>query len=333
MTDTILYSYLSKSDVDTQRYKSFLEKYHGEGSFIAWRERIAWYFSRGEKNYRILVATMGNEYVGQSCAYCVEGVVLKKQIKIWWGVDAFVLPEMRGKGIGKHLQRKLHEELPNFSSAWYSPTNGIIKRKCGSHAILSYPFVYYPVSCYCSILVELILKKLISRKISIPRIRLPYMYSKMNMMNYKWMKAYNVEELKVSDIPNLSDFIENILADVDFHIIRNESYLLWKYIDNPRMKCRVLSVSKNGNMVGLIVFSEIRNGSVVLAKANVVKVYESLFSKESGLSHKKMLYVIADYYFHQNKMLDGILSLQKNELPPIFNLPSTALRIAFNNGN
>ena len=131
------------------------------------------------------------------------------------------------------------------------------------------------------------------------------------MMNSKWMKAYNVEELKVSDLPNLSNFIENNLADVDFHIIRNESYLRWKYIDNPRMKCRVLNVTKNGNMVGLIVFSEIKKGSVVLAKANVIKVYESLFSKESGLSHKKMLYVVADYYRHQNRMLDGILTLQK----------------------
>lgn len=321
MIDNITYSYLSKRDVDTQRYKSFLEKYHGKVNFIAWRERIAWYFSRGEENFRILVATMGNEYIGQSCAYCVEGVVLKKHIKIWWGVDAFVLPEMRGKGIGKHLQRKLHEDLPNFSSAWYSPTNGIIKRKCGGRGILHFPFTYYPVSSYFTIVLELALKKLVSRKLTLPRLRLPFFYSKLNSLNEKWIRDYELEDLDINELPKLSDFIEDCLSGMQFHVVRSESYLKWKYVDNPRMRCRVLSVSENGSRKGLLVFAEPKEESVVMAKAKVVKIYESLFSKESHLAHKKLLSLVADYCHRQNMTLDGILSLQEIQYCPAFVYP------------
>ena len=321
MLDDISYSYLTIADIDTPQYRVFLEAYHGAGTFPAWRERITWYFSKGNDAYRILVAKTDSKYVGQSCAYKVTAIVNGVETVWWWSIDTFVFPQMRGLGIGKKLQQQLHNDLPNFSSAWYSPTNGIIKRKCGGHGVMDFPFAYYPVSSYFSIVLELIVKKLVSRKFSVPRLRLPYLYTKLNNLSGLRQKDYQIEELNADALPSLSEFMESCLDDTQFHIIRSKDYLQWKYVDNPRMKCHVLSVFEKGQRVGLIVFSDIQESKVVLAKAKIVKIYESLFTKTSKLSHKTLLAFVTNYYRNNKQPFDGILSLQKMDYRPTFIYP------------
>ena len=326
-TNNVTYSYLTRDQIDTSQYFKFLEFHHGSGAFATWRERLLWYFSLGNDSYRILVAKVDDEYVGQSCAYKVPAMVHNDEMIWWWGVDSFVLPHMRGKGIGKHMQERLHKDLPNFSSAWYSPTNGYIKRKCGGHCILEFPFAYYPVSCFCTIMAELALKKVISRKIKLPRVRLPFIYARLNGCGRSRIQQYHTEEIDVTQLPVMSDFIEDCLKDTQFHVVRSRQYLKWKYVDNPRIHCHVISVSHNGKRVGIAVFSDMRNRGVVMAKANVVKIYESLYTKESGLSQRKMLELIINYFRQKNLLLDGVLSLQKIDYRPmlIYPRPSSEL--------
>ena len=208
--DEITCFYLTRVDVDSPQYKEFLETYHGQGTYAEWRERILWYFALGEDNYRILVAKKGDEFVGQSCAYSVDVSMCQNTFRLWWSVDTFVLPKMRGKGIGKLLQGRLHKDLPNFSSAWYSPTNGVIKRKCGAHGLLNLFFGYYPVSSYFTIIFELALKRIISRKIVIPRLRLPFIYERLNSLKGVRFQSYKVEEIPIEVLPSLSGFIESM---------------------------------------------------------------------------------------------------------------------------
>lgn len=310
MSDEITYSYLRESDIDTEEYRKFIEMCYGEGCYDDRRKRMNWYWQLGDEGFRVLTAKRNNEYVGQSCAYRVY--IFNNHIisELWWGVGAFVLEEMRGKGIGKNLQKRLHRDVPNFSSAWYSPTNGAIKRKCGAHGILTFPMAYYPVSSFCSIALELVLKKIISRKIIIPRLRLPFFYSMLNGEKKRWMTNYQVEELPANDIPLLSDFIKECLKNEQLYVVRSKEYLQWKYVNNPRMICRTLSILKGGQRVGLAVFSDVKDGSVVMAKSKIVKIYESLFTNKSGLSNKKILEIIIDYYHKKGLKFDGVLSLQ-----------------------
>lgn len=317
----IEYKYITRQEIDNPLYSTFIEKFHGIGSFAERRQRMMWYWNQGEDSFKVFVAIFNGEYVGQSCAYKTQCAINSNIKELWWGVDTFVLEPMRGKGVGKQLQKRLHEDCPNFSSAWYSPTNGIIKRKCGAHGILDFPRANYPVSCFFSILIELLLKKFVSRRINIPHIRLSYLYTTLNFPTKRWQKEYETEEMDKYHITSFSSFMETCLKDESFRVVRSEHFLRWKYIDNPRMKCHLLVLKKEGNIVGLVVFSPIIDGGVLLSSANVVKIYESVFTKESGLSHRRLLSVVTNYYKKKKERFDFILSLQNISYTPVLIYP------------
>ena len=305
------YQYLHKDDIYSPEYRAFLEKFHGDGSYEPRRQRMEWYWRLGNEGFRVLTAKQGTEYVGQACAYRVSAKINNEIKEIWWGVDTFVLSAMRGQGIGTNLQAQLHRDVPNFTSAWYSPANGAIKRKCGGHAILKFPFAYYPVSCYFSIIVELALRKLLKKKITLPRLRLPNFYTALNALTHKPDKTFTVKEISQATLPSLASVISEFLKDEPFHVVRSEDYLRWKYTENSNLQCRVLSISKGDTMVGLVVFSCVGNNLVITSSARTVKIYESLYHKASGLTHRHLLLLVANYLKQHKEKADGIQSLQR----------------------
>lgn len=321
MPTDITYKYLHKEDITSAAYCRFLEAYHGEGSYESWRRRMEWYWQLGDEGYRVLAAKRGTEFVGQSCAYRVKACINQNIHEFWWSIDTFVLGTMRGKGIGKKLQAQLHQDVPNFSSAWYSPTNGAIKRKCGGHGILQFPFAYYPVSSYCSILLELALKKILNYRITLPHLRIPYFYSTLNALGHRLDKAYSIAEISQETLPSLSSFMGECLKEEPFHIVRSKEYLRWKYIENPNLRCRALSISKGNTMVGLVVFSQVYNSHVVTSPSLTVKIFESLFTKDSGLTHRHLLLAVTKYLKQHHEKLDGIQSLLRIKYWPTFIYP------------
>ena len=318
MIENVDYRYISCDEIDTPQYKDFVEKYHGKGSYESWKQRLLWYWQRGNANFKVFTASIDGHFAGQSCAYRVYISINNRIEELWWGVDTFVLPEYRGKGIGKRLQKELHQALPNFSSAWYSPTNGVIKRKCGGHSLFSFPFAFYPVSSFISILLELGVKKMFNYKGTMPRVRLPWLYA---TLNGRLSKDYEVKEHVLQELPQLSSFMEECLKSESFHVIRSEQYLQWKYVCNPRTKSRVLSINRNGKREGVVIFSESMEQNVVHAKANVVKVYDSIIAPHSCLTHKDLLHVIVSYCRQHGEELDMIKSLQNTTWYPVFFYP------------
>lgn len=321
MENEMVLRYLTKGDVESPQYREFLEKYHGQGSYDERLKRMLWYWKQGEDSFKVLTASINGELVGQSCAYKAICCVNNKNIEIWWSVDTFVLSSTRGKGVGKKLQGRLHQDCPNFSSAWYSPTNGAIKRKCGAKGILDFPQAYYPVSIYFSTFLELILKKTVNRNITIPHIRLPYFYSLVNTLFKKRWKKYTIEEIDCKQIPEYSSFMEECLKDEGFRVLRTKEYLKWKYVDNPRIRCRALSIKKDNRQVGLVAFSPVIDGHVVMSKARTLKIYESVFTKDSGLTHRDLLLLVANYCRKMGEKLDTILSLQSIKYWPVLVYP------------
>ena len=302
--------YIQPQDIDAPEYIHFLESFHGEGTFSLWRKYMLWYWQLGDNGFRVLTAKRGDEYIGQACAYRVRAFVNGTEQDLWWGVDNFVIAPMRGKGVGKLLQSQLHRDLRNFSSAWYAPANNTIKRQCGAHGIMTFSFGYYPVSSYFSILMELAMKQLISMKISVPRIRIPWIYSMINSPRNKGLNNYKLQDIDLVQLPSLSNFIEGCLKDKEFHVIRSEQYLQWKYVSNPRTRCRAVVARNDDTTVGLIVFSEILEQKVVHAMARVVKVYDILSTPTSGLTYKHLLYMLSEYLHKRGERIDGFKLLQ-----------------------
>lgn len=113
-----------KKPISVDRYKLFLHEYYGDSAEERYR-RLEWYKKRG--NYYLLLALYNGEPVGQSSAYQASARINGNNSDWWWSVDTFVLSRMRGKGIGKGLQKRLHCDFPNFSSLWYSKSMVLLK--------------------------------------------------------------------------------------------------------------------------------------------------------------------------------------------------------------
>ena len=313
--------YLQEHDIESSEYISFFEKYHGKGSYAERCKRIHWYFK--SENFRLLIAIENGNYVGQSCAYKVTAIVKGKEKELWWGVDGFVLKEMRGKGIGKALQKRLHEDCLNFTSASYSSVNGIIKKKCGAHELLGYHQYYCPVSCYCTLYAELALKKLISRKATVPRIRLPYLYGMLNKVGA--LSLYDVRELNETDFnEDLSMFMENSLQHKSFHIQRSVSYLRWKYLDNPSIDFVVLEFKKNGCCEAVVFFTRVYNGMFTISRAKVCKILDVVIKPGSELTQKGLLVLVAQYFKSYGIKLDGIMTLIPSSYWPQIKYPASS---------
>lgn len=299
--------YLTEQDIETKEYISFYEKFHGVGAFEQRRERIHWYFCCA--GFKLLTASVDGRYVGQSCAYKTTAVIDGEDTEWWWGCDGFVLLEMRGQGIGKTLQKKLHEDCPNFSSASYSAVNGIIKKKCGGHGLLPYFQFYLPISCYFSLYAELALKKIVSRKLTLPRVHIPFLYYKLNKM-ISSVGNYAVREFSLADNKEqIAHFMDENLSGSGFHIKRTEAFLQWKYQQNPSLRYHGLEILRRERVEGVIFFSAPYNGTFTLSRVRISKVLDAVVRKGSTLTMRE-LYLLAIRFLHEKGYkIDGLKTL------------------------
>lgn len=296
--------YLNEANITEKEYIDFLSKYHGKSAYFRYKQRGDWY--KDYTDYKILIAQLDGKIIGQSCGYKTNVISNRKRCDFWWGIDTFVLPEARGLGIGKKLQQRLHTDLPNFSSAWYSPANGHIKRKCGAHGLFNLRFNYYPVSSFFSVLYRNIIKGCL-KKISNLRLPIPYFYYYINCFG---LKKFNIEEIEVT-----KEIVEDIVSimstsNFDFYVERTWEYLDWKYNKNPSLRYHFLKVSdKNFNIVGYISFSEIHDCICVATSIKGVKLLDIYIKDNTKFTNKDATMLIAKYYKNQGRTFDGILSL------------------------
>lgn len=320
MQNEVEYRYLDETDINTAQYKSFYETFHGVGSFTKFKPKICWYYKSGA--YKVLTALVDGNYAGQSTSYMAKAFVNGEEKEIWWSIDTFVLDKMRGRSIGKKLQEKLHNDLPNFSSVSYSRLNGIIKKKCGAKEVLDVRFTYYPISCYFSLLFELAFNRIVKSNISFPKIRLPYFYFRLNSFFFK-LKGFQVKEIpNESFAENVSDFMEECLKDENFHIVRSIHFLKWKYIDNPMISFRALSVFKNDERIGIIILSDVYKGRYIVTKARLLKVLDCVVKPEYSRIQTKLFHKAIAYCRKKWELVpDGVLSAQRMSFSPSLNYP------------
>lgn len=282
-------------------------------------QRMEWYKNNFE--YRILLARLDGVPVGQSCAYKVNGMLSNSDIDVWWGVDSFVFMSARGNGVGKKMQQKLHEDLPNFSSVWYSPTNGHIKKKCGARELADLKFCYYPISRFLIPFSFLVSKKLFGKGFY-PNVRLPFFYSTINGIGCNRTNKFSFREV---DITLLDDSfyscIESFLEGKDFYVKRDKEYFTLKYGVEHGLNYHAFAIYDDDEMEAFFAFTELKDMHWVLAPIKGVKVLDSIIKSGSSLTQKDIFLFIAKYYKSRKQEIDGILSLQDARYFPKYAYP------------
>lgn len=291
------------SFADTQ-YSEFLREYNKERTAYKY-EQYKWYQKRGE--YVIVVAVVDGNLAGQASAYrctaCCGGV----NLPIYWGCDTFVLPKYRGLGLGKKLQKYLHEHAENFSSAGYTPLNGIIKRKCGAHELFINDFIYYPMSNLANFIVRKVASKWLAKDVRIPCCKFPIYY----FLNKKKYKEFNIGVEQYERIRDeVLTFIENTLSSqYDFYVIRDREYMQWKYVENPSMTYKMLTVRKGRQLSAVIFFTDVFLCELSGVKLHLCKLLDSIIDKDSGFTQKDALLCVMGYWESKKEYLDGIASM------------------------
>lgn len=304
-------------NISKEKYIRFLNQYYKNEIETQLRlERIKWYNKC--QGYKILLALSEGEIVGQTSAYQCSIIINGKEDKWWWSVDTFVLPKMRGKGVGKKLQNKLHQDLPNFSSLWYSPSNGIIKKKCGAKEITSIDFTYYPVCNYFSFLFNVIIKKIFKIELNITNKKHYFYY----YLNRNITNNYTIKEIDFPN-PKYERFVEECLKQYDIYIKRDSDYLSWKYLDNPTLYYKSIAIyNKKGNkLIGIVVFSETFNKQLFGKKMNVISILDTFVYPNVQLSYREIICLVIRFYKNRNIKFDGIVSLKNTNYFPKFKYP------------
>ena len=106
------------------------------------------------------------------------------------GGDTFLFKQYRGGGRGKQLQKQLHDDLPNFTSAAFTPINGIIKKKCGCEPLFDKQEYYYGVSSFFLLLSSIFAYKVLKINLSVKSV-IPYIYT---FYRHKKYKNYEISD-------------------------------------------------------------------------------------------------------------------------------------------
>lgn len=288
--------YIDDANVTQEDYLEFLEQHYQERAIYKFGTRREWYGKK--EDYKILLAIADGEIVGQSCAYKDIAFINGKEASVWWGCDNFVLPKTRGKGIGKKLQKKLHEDLPNFSSAWYSPINGIIKSKCGSKSLFDLAFAYYPVSTFFTIYLNKVIKKLLKKEFNL-KIPLPFFYTLLN-------KCFGHKEREIKETAyndSIYGFIANsTLDEFDFYTKRDKEYLNWRYNENPNLRYYAVEACKGNETDAVILFTHAHTEKGI----TVTKILDVFKRKGAKVSNKDVLIYVATFFKKKRITIDGI---------------------------
>lgn len=291
-------------------YMEMLQRWYGKKKWENFKKRQFEWYQKNPK-FRIYAVKIDEVFVGQATAFGVEVCKNNKICELWWGVDTFLFKKFRGGGIGKQLQKRLHDDLPNFTSAAYTPINAIIKKKCGCEALFDKKEFFYGVSSYFVSLASIFAYKKLKIKLSNKSI-FPYIYS------FYRSKRYREYEINDASIDNaLVGFInETLKSQYDFFVWRDVVYMKWKYEQNPAFKYRLLQFRLNGKIEAVLGFTDIHEYKIGGRPIKSVKILDAVIEKNSRLTHTDLLVFVADYYKQQNERIDGIFSLIKSNWNP-----------------
>lgn len=321
----VTYKFLTAEELSLPDYVELQNKIHGPHGYASRLKRMEHYAAMGD--FRVIVAIIDGKMVGQASAYKVKAIIEGKEQPFYWSCDTFLLPESRGHGVGKHLQNELHKTCPNFSSAWYSPINGIIKKKCGGTDLIDLKFTYYPVSNFCGLMWQLVSAKLFKRRMTV-KLQVPFFYYNLNKwFNKSTWKGYEVKEILYSELnESIAEFMECSLSDYDFHVKRDLEYLRWAY-GWKEGQYHMLAFKRNDNIEAVVAFSKPHDATHVIARFRGISILDLVVSPQSKLTGKDILMYVIQYHKVRHENIEGVITFEQMDYFPrfIYPRPSTPL--------
>ena len=319
----VTYKFLTAEELHLPEYVELQNKIHGENGYTSRLKRMEHYAAMGD--FRVIVAIINGKMVGQASAYKVKAVIEGKEQPFYWSCDTFLLPESRGYGVGKHLQNELHKVCPNFSSAWYSPINGIIKRKCGGTDLIDLKFTYYPVSNFCGLMWQLASAKLFKRRLTV-KVQIPFLYYSLNRWFHKnKLKEYEVREIPYSELnEKVAEFMEGALISYDFHIKRDWEYLRWAY-GWKEGHYQMLAFMRNDKIEAIVAFSNPHDATHVIARFRGISILDLVISPQSGLVTKDILMYVIQYHKVHHENIEGVITFEQMNYFPRFVYPRSSV--------
>jgi GNAT superfamily N-acetyltransferase len=291
------------SEIATDQLSEFYKKtyYKRYKSLTSnWR----WWYRVGYNELEPLILSVDNKVIGQAAYLPINLNILGNIVPAIWFVDYVVLPEFKGKGLGKILSKEWMKICPNQMAICSDDSLRVLK-KLGWKDNYTTKRLARPIS---TLKFLPILKNL---KLNFVNRTLRYFIKK------KYSRDISINPYKISDnfkIINDSFKLRKIVKNNEFaEIIRDEKWLHWRLIECPYKKDIYFFEYKNNfAIVHIFVIENIK-------KLNILYTYSA-----DKLQENELFVQIINWSINNN--IDLVWAVSRNTdfeniFPKIFNKP------------
>ena len=289
------------SEIATDQLSEFYKKtyYKRYKSLTSnWR----WWYRVGYNELEPLILSVDNKVIGQAAYLPINLNILGNIVPAIWFVDYVVLPEFKGKGLGKILSKEWMKICPNQMAICSDDSLRVLK-KLGWKDNYTTKRLARPIS---TLKFLPILKNL---KLNFVNRTLRYFIKK------KYSRNISINPYKISDnfkIINDSFKLRKIVKNNEFaEIIRDEKWLHWRLIECPYKKDIYFFEYKNNfTIVHIFLIENIK-------KLNILYTYSA-----DKLQENELFVQIINWSINNN--IDLVWAVSRNTdfeniFPKIFN--------------
>ena len=291
------------SEIATDQLSEFYKKtyYKRYKSLTSnWR----WWYRVGYNELEPLILSVDNKVIGQAAYLPINLNILGNIVPAIWFVDYVVLPEFKGKGLGKILSKEWMKICPNQMAICSDDSLRVLK-KLGWKDNYTTKRLARPIS---TLKFLPILKNL---KLNFVNRTLRYFIKK------KYSRNISINPYKISDNFKIIDDsfkLRKIVKNNEFaEIIRDEKWLYWRLIECPYKKDIYFFEYKNNfAIVHIFVIENIK-------KLNILYTYSA-----DKLQENELFVQIINWSINNN--IDLVWAVSRNTdfeniFPKIFNKP------------
>ena len=291
------------SEIATDQLSEFYKKtyYKRYKSLTSnWR----WWYRVGYNELEPLILSIDNKVIGQAAYLPINLNILGNIVPAIWFVDYAVLPEFKGKGLGKILSKEWMKICPNQMAICSDDSLRVLK-KLGWKDNYTTKRLARPIS---TLKFLPILKNL---KLNFVNRTLRYFIKK------KYSRNISINPYKISDNFKIIDDsfkLRKIVKNNEFaEIIRDEKWLHWRLIECPYKKDIYFFEYKNNfTIVHIFLIENIK-------KLNILYTYSA-----DKLQENELFVQIINWSINNN--IDLVWAVSRNTdfeniFPKIFNKP------------
>ena len=185
--------------------------------------------------------------IGYTGAIPVKIKIAKQELQTAWLVDTMILPSCRNKGLGPKIMMQTRTDIKFSLSLGQTKEMRSILIRLGWKQVAPLQTYVYPLNP----------RRMLKGKLN-PLIATPagagfqlYQYTKKMTAQ---VKTVALETRIVDKFTEHHDRLwDQVKADFPCAVIRDASYLNWKYVDQPGQNFTRLEISKNGNIVAVVI--------------------------------------------------------------------------------